>query len=153
MFPVVYHSFYSFLRSLAFFALSEMCFPKVPPSWLTDQPCPMMGPLEATGTGCAQHMAALASLTSLLLPASPLITNGQGVTCSVTKWREDAPSRALMVLCGYLTLPAEWSDHYRTVAGKFPVALESGLQLKLVGEISQITQNLNFLIVLACTAA
>lgn len=49
-----------------------------------------------------------------------------------------------MVLCSYLTLPAEWSDHCRIVAGKFPVALESGLQLKPVGETSQIKWDLNF---------
>lgn len=46
---VLYHSFYFFLHSLAFFALSEMCFPKVLSSWLRDQPCPVMGPWRKLG--------------------------------------------------------------------------------------------------------
>lgn len=105
VFPVVDHSFYFLFHSLAFLALSEMRFPKVLPFWLRDEPCPVMGPLEATGTGCAQNMTALASLTGLLLPALLFIPNRQGVTCSVTNWRADTPSRAFMVLCSHLTLP------------------------------------------------
>ena len=38
-------------------------------------------------------------------------------------------------------------------AGKFPVVVESHLQLKLVGETSQTTQDLYFLIPLAHTTA
>lgn len=37
--------------------------------------------------------------------------------------------------------------------GKFPVVLESGLQLKLVGETSKTTQDPYFLIVSAYTTA